>query len=216
MLKTLWRNMRAAYLRRRPQWVFSRIHDRKLWSGSESLSGSGSGLAQTSALRSRLPALLEELNVRSLLDAPCGDFHWMKEVDLPVDHYFGIDIVPALIEANESRFQGPGREFYCRNLITDDLPKTQFILCRQLLIHLPLAECILTLRNFKRTGAQFLLVTNHSDATVNRDIPMGSYRPLNLRLPPFKFPEPLVIVQDSLNESDPAFLSLYRLQTLTI
>jgi len=60
--------------------VFSQIHRNNLWGEQESVSGNGSSLAATANLRQELPPLLAGLNVTSLLDAPCGDFNWMKEV----------------------------------------------------------------------------------------------------------------------------------------
>jgi hypothetical protein len=35
-----------------------------------------------------------------MLDAPCGDFNWMKEVDLSAVHYTGGDIVEPLVNSN--------------------------------------------------------------------------------------------------------------------
>lgn len=35
--------------------------------------------------------------VRSVLDIPCGDFFWFKEIKLDLDSYIGGDIVAPLI-----------------------------------------------------------------------------------------------------------------------
>ena len=67
----------------------------------DSASGPGSGLAETARIREALPNLLREHGVKSMLDLPCGDFFWMKEVDLGDVDYAGADIAPALIEANQ-------------------------------------------------------------------------------------------------------------------
>src|SRR5688572_15166107 len=76
--------------------VFCRIHAANEWGTVESRSGPGSTLARTEHLREGLPRLLDELGVRSLLDAPCGDFHWMQHVVPHLDRYVGVDIVPEL------------------------------------------------------------------------------------------------------------------------
>ena len=212
--KQLWRKIKAAYLRRRPEQVFSRIYSERLWSGSESASGSGSGLEQTSSLRCSLPDLLRELGVRSMLDAPCGDFHWMSELEMPLERYFGVDIVSDLVEQNRRKYSHPNREFLQLNVISDPLPRADLILCRHLLIHLPLSECRRTLQNFKRSGAEYLLITNQPEATENAEIPMGSFRPLNLALAPFRFPSAIRTLADSQHPSDTAHLALYRLRDL--
>lgn len=55
--------------------VFSEIFKTNKWRSTESVSGAGSELKYTANLRKHLPALFEELGVKSVLDAPCGDFN---------------------------------------------------------------------------------------------------------------------------------------------
>ena len=40
-----------------------------------------------------------------MLDIPCGDFYWMKEVDLKDIEYIGADIVDELIKKNNDKFK---------------------------------------------------------------------------------------------------------------
>ena len=70
---------------------FERIHETNLWGADTSVSGVGSELAATAAIRERLPALLQERGVRSMLDAPCGDHRWMASVALDLDLYVGME-----------------------------------------------------------------------------------------------------------------------------
>jgi hypothetical protein len=51
--------------------------------------------------------------------------------------------------------------------------------------------CALVLRNFRRTGARYLLTTTFSDRAENDASSGGAWRPLNLKAHPFGFPEPL-------------------------
>lgn len=44
----------------------------------EMISGSGSDLVQTAAIARAIPELIKELKVKTMLDAPCGDFYWMR------------------------------------------------------------------------------------------------------------------------------------------
>jgi hypothetical protein len=55
--------------------VFTKIFQSNRRIRDESVSGPGSSLEQTVEIRQRLPVLFEDLKVRSLLHAGCGDFH---------------------------------------------------------------------------------------------------------------------------------------------
>lgn len=203
--------------RRRRSSAFTSIYKNRLWSGSESASGEGSGLRFTESIRSTLPKLFADLQVQTLLDAPCGDFCWMKEVPLELKQYFGIDIVRPLIERNASLYGSDERHFLLRDLVHDELPRADLILCRHLLIHLTFEEGLGVIRNFRRTGAHYLLISDQPQVTSNNKIlRTGSFRPLNLRLGPFSFPAPITFLDDSAAADGSAILALYPLQQLVV
>jgi len=89
--------------------IFSRIFITNQWGSRISRSGQGSDDLQTRVVAAELPRLLKDLDARSLLDVPCGDFHWLQRVDLGDVDYTGGDIVPAIIDANRQRHGGPRR-----------------------------------------------------------------------------------------------------------
>src|SRR5690349_9744382 len=60
--------------------TFTRAFERNEWSDEFSVSGTGSNLEATSHLRRELPALWKKYGVAHLIDAPCGDFYWMREL----------------------------------------------------------------------------------------------------------------------------------------
>lgn len=179
------------------QRVFERIHAGNLWGDAESASGSGSGAAATAPLRAELPRLFAELGIRSLLDAPCGDFHWMRDVVGGLDEYTGLDIVPTLIARNTALHGSSRVRFVCADLASDPLPRADAVLCRDCLIHLPTRVIIRSLRNVCASGARYVLLTNDTQAPVYRDVPTGSFRPIDLRRPPFGFPEPLRTIAEA-------------------
>jgi hypothetical protein len=186
--------------------------------GDESLSGPGSCLAQTVELRERLPLLLEDLHVRSLLDAPCGDFNWMKEVRLGLDEYIGADILAEIVAENERRHGGPSRRFLKLDVTSDRLPRAQCILSRDCLTHFSLADAMAALRNFKSSGAQYLLTTTFPDRERNEETSGGAWRPINLQRPPFDFPAPLRIIDERCSEARGVYgdksLALWSLDAL--
>jgi hypothetical protein len=198
---------------------FSRIFATNLWTGT-SRSGIGSELASTAGLRAQLPALLERLDARSLLDIPCGDFGWLSTVALALD-YTGADIVADLIAANERAYGGPltRRRFVRLDLTSDPLPAADIVLCRDCLVHLSFAHIAQAFDNLRRSGSTWLLTTTFLDHDVNVEIESGDWRMLNLTRPPFNLPEPEAILIEGCAESDGAYsdkaLGLWRLADIT-
>jgi len=197
-LKELWlhRRLGSGYL----PAVFTRIHDENAWGSRESLSGTGSTLAATAGIRRVLPGLLADLQVRSVLDIPCGDFHWMSQVDLDGIQYLGADVVESLIEGNRRSHAAPQREFAVLDLTCDVLPRADLVLCRDCLIHFSHSFALSALENIRRSGSRYLLTTSHPATRRNQDIITGQVFPLNLELPPFRLPKPLRYIPDEPEE----------------
>jgi hypothetical protein len=171
----------------------------------ESVSGPGSSLTQTAEIRRRLPILFAYLEINSMLDAPCGDFNWLRYVDLRLEKYIGVDVVSSIVEQNRNRYENQSRKFRVLDITTDFLPRCDLILCRDFLVHLPFAEIFTTLRNFRDSGAKYLLVTTFPNTQTNLDIQTGDWRTLNFQLPPFNFPAPLQLVNERCSEGNGKF-----------
>lgn len=183
------------------KYIFSDVYYRRRW-GDLSISGPGATLIQTETIRVDLPFLLEKINARSLLDAPCGDFNWMKETKLNLEYYIGADIVPELIAHHQQTFGAPNRKFVNLDIISDDLPKVDVILCRDCLVHFSYRRIFPALRNFKKSGSTYLLTTSFPDQQENIDIITGGWRPLNLQIHPFNFPKPIDLIDEKLMEDN--------------
>ena len=200
--------------------AFEEIVLENRWRDPESLSGGGSNLQQTETLRVELPLLLSRLGARALLDAPCGDFNWMRHVDLGSVLYTGVDVVAPLIERCQRTYGGPHRQFILRDILVDPLPRTDVIMSRDCLVHLSYEHIIAALRNFRTSGAAFLLTTTYTSRKRNWDIVTGSWRPLNLQEKPFNFPPPVELIVENSTEFDGDFadktLAVWRLDSLTI
>jgi hypothetical protein len=198
--------------------TFSRMCADHIAQGHESASGPGSSLIQTAEIRRRLPHLLQHLHARSLLDAPCGDFHWMAAVDLGIDSYLGIDLLAEQIRRNAERYGGPGRAFRTSNLLSDPLPRADVVLCRDCLGHFTTAQVRSALRNFVASGSNYLLATTFPGRRSNPEIATGDWRPLNLQAAPFNLPAPLLFIEERCSEGNGAFkdksLGLWRLADL--
>jgi len=182
--------------------IFSNIYSGNLWGDAESVSGPGSNRDRTAAFRAELPPLLEACGVRTLLDAPCGDFNWMRELPWKLDRYIGIDIVREIIDRNQSAYGTATRTFMRLDIVTDPLPKADAIVCRDCLVHFSLADIRQALLNFERSGAGYLLATTFPRAEGNSDIQTGGWRPVNLERPPFNFPPPLGLIDEKRRDAN--------------
>lgn len=186
------------------QEVFTQIYTTNFWANEESVSGSGSTLQETAILRKILPILLQSLNIQTMLDAPCGDHNWIKHIDLTfLNKYIGVDVVQDIIANNKALYECKGKEFRHLDILEDELPYTDLILCRDCLVHFPHKFVWQALNQMKASGARYLLTTTYPDLTQNMDIQkIGWWRPLNLQKPPFNFPEPLIIIHEGVWHED--------------
>ncbi|MBA4018964.1 MAG: hypothetical protein C0483_17485 [Pirellula sp.] len=198
--------------------VFGSIFQANSWGGIQSVSGRGSDTDQTEFLVQSLPGFLKHLQVSTLLDVPCGDFHWMKDVAIPDISYVGADLLPQIIQRNNAEFASPRRRFIVADLTKDALPKCDLILCRDCLVHLSFEAVFRALENICRSEAEYLLTTTFLNRSTHQDILIGEWRPLNLQLPPFQLRPPISTLLENCTEgsgnySDKA-LALWRIQDI--
>jgi hypothetical protein len=180
--------------------IFERIYEENIWGNPESRSGDGSDELGTEEVRKGLASLLKQLNIKSMVDVPAGDFNWMRLVDLSGISYVGGDIVPDLIESNQEKYGETDVEFRLLDARVDPIPKVDLILSRDMLVHFSYSDCWLALANFQRSGSTFLLTTTFTARDPNRNIETGEWRPLNLQRSPFSFPRPSKFIVERCSE----------------
>lgn len=180
---------------------FAHIYETRMWALGDPDnpgSGSGSSLAATRSLRGELPGLLKSIGTRTLLDLGCGDYTWMRTLDLRGIDYVGADIVQSLIDQNNEKFGGPHVRFIRANATSDELPAADTVLMREVLFHLSFNDVFAVLQNVLSKRRDFLLITTDRYNGFNADIRSGDWRLLNFEAAPFRFPEPdLWIDEDS-------------------
>ena len=180
---------------------FSAIYHERIWQNPESASGFGSTLAATADLRAGLARFIAAERVKSILDAPCGDYNWQGELAFEGD-YLGLDIVPDLIARNTREHGSPHTSFAVADIVEDAIPASELVLCRECLNHLPLADAAKALANLERAAQRFVLVTHYPACTLNVEQPASfRYRPLNLTLPPFSLRQPDEIIDEGAFEA---------------
>lgn len=202
LVHLVWR-LKIARLRSKSiEGIFSEMYQQNTWGDPESRSGPGSNLSNTATIRAALPVLLKELGACTILDIPCGDFYWMKEVDLGVNMYIGADIVTDLIESNNQKFGSATRKFRVLDITKDELPEVDVIFCRDCLVHLSNEDVFRAINNIKKSNSKYLLTTTFIQREQNENIVTGWWRPLNLQKAPFNFPEPIKVINENYTGRD--------------
>ena len=216
VLVSLIRWVKIKMLRyRRSESIFTTIYTKNEWGDVESVSGPGSNLEQSLGVREALPALLNEFGVRSILDVPCGDFWWMKEVELDVEHYVGADVVKELVDSNVAKYGNDQRKFVSLDITRDNLPQVDLVLCRDLLVHFTYRDIFNALKNLRKSNSEFFLTTTFIGIDDNEDILTGEWRAINLQKPPFNFPAPLKLIDDyDINPKARKSLGLWRISDI--
>jgi len=190
--------------------IFTEIYRKNLW-GGKSRSGGGSDLDHTENVREGLPNLLKELKIQSLLDIPCGDLLWLKEIDLDFLSYTGADMVEDIIIHNNKKYSNKKRKFIKLDICQDTLPTVDLILCRDLFQHFSFADIWKSLENIKKSNPKYLLATSITSIKSHVDCVGGRRgREVNLLAPPFSFPKPLKIINDTYFKAPTKKLLLWK------
>jgi hypothetical protein len=195
--------------------IFDYYYKTKFWGSVESASGPGSTIEYTENTRKGIADLIARLQVRRLLDAPCGDYNWFRLVQRAPDvQYIGGDIVESLIADNTAKYGNQNTAFLSMDITRDRLPGADLWLCRDVFLHLSYRDIFLTMNNFARSEIRYFLASSYVKADTNADIPTGSARPLNLELPPFNFGKPTEYIDDYVKGTPVRCLCLWERDSL--
>lgn len=138
-----------------------------------------------------LSLVIQHLDIRSVLDAGCGDQSWIHEAIPGHVKYRGVDLIPWTPEVRVLDF------------VDHDIPgvdvqeRPYLVFCRTVLIHLDAADVASALVNFM-DRADFLLAT-HNPRGYNEGSQLPVGEPWNLAAPPFSLGEPLAMYEDCNN-----------------
>jgi hypothetical protein len=197
--------------------IFEKIIKERVWTSKldlESPCGPGSSMEYTKNLRSQLGPFLLKHNIKSMFDAPCGDYSWINQTKLPEDlKYIGGDIVDFLILENQQKY--PGVEFIQFNLVSDSMPDVDLLFCRDCLLHLTLADIDKVFENFCRSNIKYILTSNWLEKTKNHnDIKTGKHRFINFLEDPYNFNQPIDFLIDYIPRHTKRHLMLWDKKTI--
>ena len=154
--------------------VMIQIYQLHLWGGKEYEFYSGDGSHDITIIEPYQEVVIRFLQSFDepliVCDLGCGDFNVGKKFVSFTKKYLGVDIVPDLIERNKNRFQAENLSFQCLDLATDELPKGDCAIIRQVLQHLSNNEIQKILQ--KLSAYQYVILTEHlpsGDFIPNKD-----------------------------------------------
>ncbi len=170
--------------------AFTRTYDDAIWGKNESgtgHSGTGSTLHATVVYRAFLQQFLKDHNIKTVVDAGCGDWEFSQTIDWSGIDYRGYDIVESVIAKDKTKFGAPNINFFVGNIVEDELPAADLLISKHVMQHLPNADVIKFLG--KRGKYKHVLLVNGVDPVTllgtNTDIAVGDYRTLDVTQPPF-------------------------------
>src|SRR5206468_3030113 len=158
----------------------------------------GSRIATTINVRMELPLLFQRFEIKSVFDAPCGDFNWMRYVLPNVGvEYTGGDIVPEVVALARRNATDLNAAFVTHDIVKDSLPNVDLWICRDCLPHFSYANIYKALDRFCNSRVKYVLLTTHTQQDIrNRNIVTGDFRLLDL------FGSPFNLTRDTLAEID--------------
>ena len=123
-----------------PREVFSRIYQKRIWTGDEELS-SGAGSRFSDLVDPYIDAITRWAETHdgkalTALDLGCGDFQVGSKVFPHFGKYIAADIVPILIDNHRKNYIAHNLEFHCVDGIDEELPHADVIFIRQVFQHL--------------------------------------------------------------------------------
>lgn len=210
---------KSAFRGKSTEETFTQIFEQNTWGSDQSISGQGSTIQLSENAIDFINQIILEFSITSILDLPCGDFHWMQEVDLSNTKYIGGDIVPQLIDENQQQYGSESIHFLHLDLIRDELPTTDLLIVRDCFVHFSFEDIQKAMQNIRRSGVKYLVTTTFPGQTLNYDIVTGDWRPINLQRSPFNFPSPMHIQQENFSEEfkrdfRQKSLALWEIETL--
>jgi len=200
--------------------AFTMIYRDAVWPGINSPSGPGSDPfhPMVRIALSALDMVVDAFEVRSILDAACGDAGWITSHFLarrPGLRYVGVDIVQHVVE--ENRRHHPAHRFLAIDLgnakLGEALPPSDLVFSKETLNHMYVQDAVHALQHFQTTGARYFLanITRGSPNYLGaRKAGHQNYVQYDFALPPFNLRKLCRLID--CNQEDWTEFALFALQ----
>ncbi len=182
--------------------IFSIIYKDRLWGFEENQEFySGPGSHESKITKPYIKCIIQQFkkysDIKTVLDLGCGDFNIGQELFQYVNKYIGLDVVEKLINRNKSLYLDTSIEFYCKDIVQDELPDGDCVLIREVLQHLTNSEIAKILN--KIIKYKFVIITEN--------IPYGTFKS---NMDKIKGPESRHYLQSGVVIEDPPFNFIYK------
>lgn len=160
----------------------------------ETYSGPGSLLENTDLLIENLNKFIREFNIKSIIDAPCGDFNYMSKVNLDNINYLGLDVSKNAINRCNAKNQKSNISVRVSDATNESLPYADLILIKDLFLHLSFEHIKKILDNVKSSGCKYFATSRYSHGNeINKDKSSSlTARSIEITTEPFNFNYPII------------------------
>ena len=177
------------------------------------VSGPGSipGSAQTKNVITNLNEFIKNNDIKKVLDMPCGDFAWMKEL-LKINNkldYTGYDIVKDIIDINNKKYSSDKIRFILKDIINEkNFNNFDLIFVRDFFIHINNKDINKVLTAIKNSKIKFFACSNYNEEAFNNDVVVGQHRKINLSNKPFNLKN---VFHNFSENKDDKYLNFYKI-----
>lgn len=194
----------------------------------ESASGPGSAYKAAQPAISLLEKAIRDHNVERILDLGCGDWNWMKSVNLrtkdgrPIQ-YLGWDAHADLIQQLNNEYGSSNVCFELSDATQGPLPEADLVIARDILFHMNHALGVKLVSNAKVAAPLFL---STSFLEINENAPPKEYLPIenwgfhkvNLNRAPYDLGSAMIAAFDEpegFHSSSRRYICLYDFRLLS-
>jgi len=186
--------------------VFTEIFRNCRWGGG-SPSGPGSQPDVLGGYMCFLQEFVRRPGIHTVVDVGCGDWSFSQFIDWSGIEYFGIDVVPDVVQDLNREFGASNVHFVCMDALEGELPGADLCIAKDVLQHWSNENVSRFLARLSRF--RYVILTNDImcfscfmprgagqgvEFIPNSDIEDGAYRPLRLTSEPFCVPARRVLL----------------------
>jgi len=179
--------------------VFTEIYKDKKWGinfANMGSSGPGSDLSNVREYMEFLQVFINLNKIQSIMDVGCGDFQFMRHMDLRKVKYTGVDCVKSVVKFNNKEFGSDNISFKYKDLSRHTFDYADLYILKDVLQHLS-NEMIYNFLDYITESklAKYIIITNCMDQVEeDQDVPsIGETRFLDGKMFPLKKYNPIIL-----------------------
>ena len=198
---------------------FDGVYRHGRWNNGDQCFSGWSHVAKTRTTMDTLATVIDEYNIGSMVDLPCGDLCYMgsflKAVlqVKPAFHYHGLDRVGFVVEHHRAHYRPPAActgcnvSFSAMDARRSSPPTADLLFSRTMMQHMCTRDALRILRRIQASGAKYLLLSTYGtlDNAEGPQLPCDesvdtatNHQQQNLSAAPYSMPPPLRLFSEKL------------------